>query len=218
MKMPTNSLPEPVFLSAPKAATLCGVSRNTICCWIRDGKMPSYRTAGGKYLIRPDELVNFMHTNGMFVPQSLLDIAKTEPKGITPAPGTHKLPLGNEPKILVVDDDIAARDLAVRSLESCKLPILVAENGYEALHLLTKHPEIALVVLDLVMPGQDGVKTFAEIKKTNKSLPVIVVTGYPPESAQQTFGGLEPDLIITKPYAPDHLQGAAAAYLADLGI
>ena len=75
-----------------------------------------------------------------------------------------------------------------------------------------------MVVLDLVMPGQDGVKTFAEIKKTNKSLPVIVVTGYPPESAQQTFGGLEPDLIITKPYAPDHLQGAAAAYLADLGI
>ena len=115
MKMPTNSLPEPVFLSAPKAATLCGVSRNTICCWIRDGKMPSYRTAGGKYLIRPDELVNFMHTNGMFVPQSLLDIAKAEPKGIVPAPGTGKLPLGNEPKILVVDDDIAARDLAVRS-------------------------------------------------------------------------------------------------------
>ena len=70
-----RDIPEPVFLSAPKAATLCGVSRNTICCWIRDGKLPSYRTAGGKYLIRPTDLIGFMRDNSMFVPQTLVEIA-----------------------------------------------------------------------------------------------------------------------------------------------
>ena len=247
--MSSNDIPEPVFLSAPKAATLCGVSRNTICCWIRDQKLQSYRTAGGKYLIRPVELLAFMEQNQMFVPQSLRDLAKQDEeqnrssaeKAAAPAAsqgavldsssgntagiprhedifGTSERQTNREPAILIVDDDVNARMLAVRTVERMNVPVLEAEDGFEAMHLLTKHPEIALLILDLVMPGQDGVKTFAEVRKMNAKLPVIIVTGYPPDQSEEVFGELTPDLIISKPYQPQHLLSASSAFLSDIGI
>ena len=133
-----DDLPEPVFLSAPKAATLCGVSRNTVCCWIRDGKLPSYRTAGGKNLIRPSDLVAFMRGNSMFVPQSLVEMAESDEQSV--GAGEEAKTDGVEPSILVVDDDSGARTLAVKCLEDIGLPVLEAETGYEALHILTPTP------------------------------------------------------------------------------
>ena len=225
-----QNIPEPVFLSAPKAATLCGVSRNTICCWIRDGKLPSYRTAGGKYLIRPGDLKGFMEEHRMFVPQMLIDIAAQDeaanqgtPVPEAPAPEAADVEdsdrnTSKEPAVLIVDDDPNARMLAVRTIQKLNVPVLQAENGFEAMHLLMKHPETALIILDLIMPGQDGVRTFQEIRKMNESIPVIIVTGYPPEHSEDTFGDVLPDLVITKPYQPSHLLSASSAFMQDLGI
>jgi len=211
-----RQLPEPVFLSAPKAATLCGVSRNTVCCWIREGRLPSYRTAGGKNLIRPVDLVSFMRSNKMFVPRSLDELASQDEKAVGEIREEKKS--SAEPAILVVDDDMRARDLARRCLEELGLPILEAETGYEALHILTVHPEVALIVLDLVMPGQHGSETYAEIRRQNKGLPVIIVTGFPPEDDDSLFGDVQPDLILTKPYKPTDLVRAAQMFLADIGL
>jgi len=218
-----QEIPEPVFLSAPKAATLCGVSRNTICCWIRDGKLASYRTAGGKYLIRPGDLKSFMEEHRMFVSQALVDIAAKDDltnQGLTAAPEKEEDSRNTvkEPAVLIVDDDPNARMLAVRTIQKLNVPVLQAENGFEAMHLLMKHPETALIILDLIMPGQDGVKTFQEIRKMNESIPVIIVTGYPPEHSEEAFGSVLPDLVITKPYQPAHLLSASSAFMQDLGI
>ena len=48
-----RELPDPSYISAPQAAKLCGVTRNTMCTWIRQGHLPSYKTLGGRNLIRP---------------------------------------------------------------------------------------------------------------------------------------------------------------------
>jgi CheY-like chemotaxis protein len=191
-----KDIPEPVFLSAPKAATLCGVSRNTICCWIRDGKLPS-----------------------MFVPRALDEIAQEdESNNAAPDVVGEERSTTQEPAILIVDDDENARVLAVRTLSRLNLPIIEAEDGYDAMHKLTKNPHIGLIILDLIMPGQDGAKTFLEIRKSNASIPVIICTGYPPDESEKLFGDLEPDLVITKPYQPSHLVNAASTFLADLGF
>jgi len=208
-------LPEPVFISAPKAATLCGVSRNTICCWIRDGKLPSYRTAGGKYLIRPSDLGRFMKDSGMFVPHALTELSVSdELTGNAPTQGRKVADKAEAGAILVVDDDESARALAVRALSKLGRQLLEAENGFEAMHLLTKNPRVALVVLDLVMPGQDGADTFQLIRKKHPELPVVIVTGYPPADAEELFGDMDPDLVITKPYQPANLYNSAAILLA----
>lgn len=219
-----EKIPEPVFLSAPKAATLCGVSRNTICCWIRDGRLPSYRTAGGKYLIRPGDLIGFMRENRMYVPPTLEEIAAEdeqrqagEETSAPPSPGADR-ETDQEPAILVVDDDSNMRQLTSRTLTPLGLPVIEAEDGYDAMHRLTQNPLIALVVLDLIMPGQGGAKTFEQIRDTFPSLPVIICTGQTLEEAEKMFGDRKPDLILTKPYQPSHLSSAASTFLADLGF
>jgi excisionase family DNA binding protein len=213
-----NSIPEPIFLSAPKAATICGVSRNTICCWIRDGKLPSYRTAGGKYLIRPGDLIEFMQDNHMFVPNALEELASQDAENQQDANGIDNRETSQEPSILIVDDDQGIRELTQRSLAPLGLTLIQAEDGYDAMHQLTKNPLIALVILDLIMPGQNGDKTFMEIRKSFPSLPVIVCTGQELGNAESLFGDLKPDLIITKPYQPSHLLKSASTFLADLGF
>ncbi|MEX2607069.1 MAG: response regulator [Kiritimatiellia bacterium] len=216
-----NPLPEPVFISAPKAANLCGVSRNTLCCWIRDDKLPSFRTAGGKYLIRPQDLITFMEQNRMFVPPSLEKMMEQDQTNQHLAVGnTHNLnkKIAQEPAILIVDDDLDMRDITRRTLEPLGLPILQAEDGYDALHQLTQNPLIALVVLDLIMPGQGGEKTFIEIRKAFPVLPVIICTGQEIEDARNRFKDQKPDLILTKPFKPSHLISSAATFLADLGF
>lgn len=211
-----DSLPEPIFLSAPKAATLCGVSRNTICCWIREGKLPSYRTAGGKYLIRPEGLTDFMEKNDMFVPPALQAMAEEDRKNQNRGGGGEDP--AREPAILIVDDDENMRELISRTLKPLGLPMIEAEDGYDALHQLTRNPLIALVVLDLIMPGQGGAKTFMEIRQSFPSLPVIVCTGQSMEDAESMFQDLKPDLILTKPFQPSHLSSTAATFLEDLGF
>jgi CheY-like chemotaxis protein len=183
--------------------------------------LPSYSTAGGKYLIRPVDLIGFMQSNNMFVHETLLELAKQDEiatQSAAPAVDESSRETSQEPAILVVDDESYARALAVRTLQKLDIPILEAEDGYEAMHLLTQHPEIGIVVLDLIMPGQDGIKTYELIREQNKSLPVIIVTGNPPDESAKVFGEQEPDLIITKPYHPSHLSNAASAFLSDLGF
>jgi len=186
-----QEIPEPVFLSAPKTANLCGVSRNTICCWIRDDKLPSYRTAGGKYLIRPNDLKEFMEKNNMFVPPVLNEIASRDEQanqvGVTAGSGgAEDESTGHHKAVLIVDDEPGARALAVRTCQKmAEVKIYEAEDGFEALHLLTKHPEISLVLLDLQMPGMDGVSAYAQIRKLKRDLPVIIITGFPPDDYRQ---------------------------------
>lgn len=210
----SSDLPQPSFLSSPKVASICGVTRNTVCCWIRDGKLPSYRTAGGKNLIRPSDLLDFMKGNNMFVPDMLMHLAVADQDSTD----ADERITSSEPAILIVDDDAAARTLAKRCLGTLDLPILEAETGYEALHLLLQRPDVALVVLDMVMPGQHGSKTFVEIRRQYPGMPVIVVTGYLIEEMSEKFKDEKPDLILAKPYQPSHLIDAARAFLADVGI
>ena len=211
-----NDIPQPSFLSSPKVATLCGVTRNTVCCWIREGKLPSYRTAGGKNLVRPSDLLHFMEAGNMFAPDALRALVAEERPAASEESETRTTT--TEPSILVVDDDPSARKLAVRCLGRLDLPVLEAETGYEALHMLLQRPEVALVVLDLVMPGQHGTDTFNQIHGQYPGMPVIVVTGYDIEEMRERFEDAKPDLMLAKPYNPTHLADAARAFLSDVGI
>lgn len=216
-----SEIPEPVFLSAPKAASLCGVSRNTICCWIRDEKLPSYRTAGGKYLIRPADLMGFMRNNSMFVPPALVEIAAEDEKNVGAPPKDQEAQARqteNEPTILVVDDDEAMRRMVTLTLKSLDLAVLEAQNGFEALHLFTVTPTIGLVILDMIMPGQGGADTFEQIRKLSPTVPVVVLTGQSPEYAEEAFAESRPDMILYKPVQSDHLRSVASTFLSDLGF
>lgn len=210
-----KNLPEPVFLSAPKTANLCGVSRNTLCGWIRDGKLASYSTAGGKYLIRPTDLMNFMLENSMFIPPGLAELVKEDEKYNEPS---SPAPVDKEPGILIVDDNQEMRLVIKKCLAKLNLPVEEAENGFEALHKLTVNPLIALIILDMIMPGQGGAETFEVIRKTYPSIPVIIVTGKALKDVEKDFEGNRPDFILSKPFDARHLIEVCNTFLNNLGF
>lgn len=79
--------------------------------------------------------------------------------------------------ILIVDDDRATRNLFRMILTSNGYPVIEADNGLEAVRLFEKETPDA-VLLDLMMPGMDGLETMQEIRKMDPATPVIIVTAY----------------------------------------
>ena len=79
-------------------------------------------------------------------------------------------------KILVVDDEQAIRILFDRLLSRKGYEVILAENGQEALELLQReHPNA--VILDLKMPGMDGIAVLQDIRLVDRKVPVIVLMG-----------------------------------------
>ncbi len=79
--------------------------------------------------------------------------------------------------ILIVDDEEHIRLLFKEELEDEGYTVDLASNGLEALDKL-KRSAYSVIVLDIKMPGMDGIQTLAEIKKINKDQPVILCSAY----------------------------------------
>src|SRR5258706_13217660 len=82
--------------------------------------------------------------------------------------------------ILIVDDDAVARRLVENMVQKCGYETLVVESGDAAIAMLTAPdaPAIDAMVLDLVMPGLDGMGVLAKIREAGHNIPVIVQTAH----------------------------------------
>lgn len=86
-----------------------------------------------------------------------------------------------EDKILVVDDDKTVRDFLERFLTMKGYQWVVSVNsGQEALDIIQKE-NIRLVLLDIKLPGMDGIEVLRKIKQIKKDIGVIMITGFPDE-------------------------------------
>ena len=99
-----------------------------------------------------------------------------------PAPGPAAAP-----KILVVEDSFTVRELQRSILEAAGYPVVTARDGRDALGILDRDPEIALVVSDLEMPELDGLGLTRAIRAdaARSSLPVIIITSLGSEDDQR---------------------------------
>lgn len=86
-----------------------------------------------------------------------------------------------ERQLLVVDDEEAVRSILVSMLEALGYQVLVANSGKQAEDLMIEHP-VDLVLLDLTMPGQDGLETGAHLLATWPELTIIYMSGYDAET------------------------------------
>lgn len=199
-----HQIERPEFLSVPEAARLCGVSRNTVFLWIRQGKLDAYRTPGRTNLIRPSDLVRFMNTSGMFVPPGLQDLAEKDERIGGPKP---KARIKGQRTLLIVDDESANRRLIARGLGD-RYNIEQAETGFEALHLMTQQRDIDVVLLDVRMPGQLGTETLQEMKRLRPDISVIIISGYTEEIPEHVRHDLAVHAILEKPFEMDDLERA----------
>jgi DNA-binding NarL/FixJ family response regulator len=122
-------------------------------------------------------------------------------------------------RILVVDDTPANLSLLLDALTDAGHEILVAESGRSALGLLD-HTTPDLILLDLVMPGMDGVATCRKIKEREacRDIPVLFMTAI--EEPAQKLRAFEVGALdyITKPVYPPEVIARVAAHLQIRGL
>ncbi len=80
-------------------------------------------------------------------------------------------------KVLVVDDEEDFLETLVKRLKSRDLEVMGAESGRKALELI-ENQDFDVVVLDVKMPGMDGIETLQELKKKKPLIEVIMLTGH----------------------------------------
>jgi signal transduction histidine kinase/ActR/RegA family two-component response regulator len=84
----------------------------------------------------------------------------------------------HEATILVVDDDADVRNLAVSCLETLGYQVVQADGGKTAIDFVASGTAVDLVLVDVAMPGINGVETIHKIHKSRPDLPVLYMTGY----------------------------------------
>lgn len=103
--------------------------------------------------------------------------------------------------ILVVDDEPSNVILTKEILESLEYQVLTAENGQEAITVyLTHEKEIDLVILDLVMPGIGGGKTFDALREINPHAKVLLSSGYSVDGEAKKIMNRGGSGFIQKPF------------------
>lgn len=115
-------------------------------------------------------------------------------------------------KILVVDDESRMRKLVSDFLVKQNYQVLEAGDGEEALDLFFAQKDIALVILDVMMPKMDGWQVCREIRNYSK-VPIIMLTAKGDESDELQGFGLGVDEYITKPFSPKILVARVEAIL-----
>lgn len=113
--------------------------------------------------------------------------------------------------ILVVDDELLIRKVIREYLESENYKVLEAENGLDALRVLTSN-KVDLIILDIMMPKMDGFTCLEEIRKT-KDTPVIMLSAMKEETDKLNSFNLGVDDYVTKPFSPKELIARVKAHL-----
>lgn len=147
-----------------------GVTPTTVYRWIKGGKLPAHKTAGGHSRITESNLSSFL--------QKLK---------ISTRPGKRAK---FKPRILIVDDDLAMRRLIGRLIKS-KFPgaeIHEAIEGYEA-GFKTRELKPNILVLDFKLPGLNGVRICRLIKRdwNMRETKILAMTAYRTEKAKRVF-------------------------------
>ncbi len=117
----------------------------------------------------------------------------------------------NQPKILIVDDELLIRDLLYDFFASKDFLIQTANDAQEAMRLVELHDDFDVVLTDIKLEGEDGLSIVDRIREGHPDLPIIVMTGYPSvESAVEALRKRVFDYII-KPFNINRLFATVKA-------
>ena len=115
-------------------------------------------------------------------------------------------------KILVVDDESRMRKLVRDFLTKSNYEVIEAEDGARAVDIFFEQNDIALIILDVMMPNMDGWQVCREIREYSK-VPIIMLTAKSDEQDELQGFGLGVDEYISKPFSPKILVARVEAIL-----
>jgi two-component system CheB/CheR fusion protein len=163
------------------------------------------RGHGGALFVRSE--LGSGTTFRVLLPAAAQPVATSQPHA--PAPAT-----AGRANILLVDDEPAVRNALRRVLERAGHVCTLAESGDRALRLVDDaERSFDLVLLDLTMPGLDGVETLERIRNVRPRLPVVMFSAFPEDDVRGRFVAAAPNVFLQKPIRGDELLAAVGATL-----
>ena len=128
-----------------------------------------------------------------------------------PAPTVEdsEMPRGHGELILVVDDEVAIRQITQTSLETYSYKVLTASDGIEALAMYAQHhEEINVVLIDMMMPAMDGPTTIRTLRRIKPQVKIVAVTGLVSDDKLAQARRLGVQTFLYKPYTTKELLKA----------
>ncbi|MCF6335500.1 MAG: response regulator [Spirochaetales bacterium] len=175
------------IFSALEVANICGVVNQTAINWIKSNHLKAFTTPGGQYRIYSEDLIDFLNTRGMRIPDELAVIITDHKK---------------RKKVIIIDDDKDLNEMMklmfIKSLEDYE--IIQAFDGFEAGKLLaSEKPDV--VILDIDLPGVNGHLLCTRIKEDkNLNSPVVIsISGLNDTFEEEKILSEGADAFFTKP-------------------
>jgi excisionase family DNA binding protein len=190
------------FLTTDEVLEYLQVNLRTVYRLIKAGKIPAVRV-GRQWRFRKRDIDAWLESQGS--------------RASRPAPAVTAVdtsPPADRPRVLVVDDEEAIRELLSKTLALAEYDVDVAPDGTVALERMRLAP-YDLLVTDLRMPGIDGLAVIREARRYKADLPVIIVTGYSTEASAIEALNLGVSGYLTKPFRVPRVLAAAAKALGE---
>ena len=107
---------------------------------------------------------------------------------------------------MVVDDEAPIREITKTTLETYNYRVMTASDGIEAIALYAQHQhEIAVVLMDLMMPSMDGITAMRTLQKINSQVKIIAATGLAASDKLAAAKKLGIESSLLKPYTAEEL-------------
>ncbi len=181
------------IFSALEVANICGVVNQTAINWIKNGYLKAFTTPGGQYRVYAEDLVKFLHSRGMRVPEELQNLVE-EQQGAR--------------SMVVVDDDQDLNNLIKEYLDQhyTDYRIHQAYDGFEAGRVIAESKP-GVILLDIDLPGVDGHKLCRQIKSdASFGDPVVIaISGLNDSEEEKQIMRDGADAFIPKPLKLDTL-------------
>jgi excisionase family DNA binding protein len=179
------------FLTTEEVLDYLQVNLRTVYRLIKAGKIPAVRV-GRQWRFRKKDIDRWLDQK---------------------AQGTK--PAGHErPRVLVVDDEQAVRDLVSKTLSMADYDVETADDGPSAVERL-RTTDYDLLITDLKMPGMDGLSVIREARRKSNELPIIIITGFSTEASAIEAINLGVSGYLTKPFRLPRIVSAAARALGE---
>ncbi len=120
-------------------------------------------------------------------------------------------------KVLILEDEVSIRSFVVINLERAGYKAIEAGTGAEALEQLKNNPDIGVAILDIMLPDIDGFEVCRNIRATNKTIGIIMLTARTQEMDKVTGLMTGADDYVTKPFSPAELTARIDALYRRIG-
>jgi excisionase family DNA binding protein len=184
-----------LFLTTDQVLEQLQINRQAVYRLIKAGELPAVRV-GRQWLFRRSDVEAWRDAALQHVTSAGEDRAAARPR------------------ILVVDDDEAVRDLIARALTAAGYDVARAADGLAALERVAERG-IDLLITDLRMPGMDGLALVREARRAAPGLPVIIITGFSTEETATDAVALGVAGYLTKPFRLARILAATARALGE---